>query len=221
MGFSPLIYVFKNLYREETRAALTDVKISSNEIAPHGMKRGLRSCHAARHEAANGDPERSLDGPDHRPARAVRLCNHGIIRDVDPFIVHAYAVMAAFGFPIRVRQSKAIRIRTARSLAGSEAVKPWLERRERIAAVVAGLHRTDECRRENTEGGAEDSDLHAHVHRLIKTPIQTTQVVRVLLIVSIPSSPALTFVKAGLANISRRPWIRAAGDALPASSFPH
>jgi hypothetical protein len=26
MQFSPLIYLFKNLYREETRAALTDVK---------------------------------------------------------------------------------------------------------------------------------------------------------------------------------------------------
>jgi hypothetical protein len=29
MEFSPLIYVFKDLYREETRAALTDVKISA------------------------------------------------------------------------------------------------------------------------------------------------------------------------------------------------
>jgi hypothetical protein len=48
--------------------------------------------------------------------------------------------MAALGFPIRVRQSKTIRIRTARSLAGPEAVKPWLERRKRIAAVVAGLY---------------------------------------------------------------------------------
>jgi hypothetical protein len=56
-------------------------------------------------------------------------CNHGIIRNVDPFIVYAYAVMAAPGFPIRVRQSKTIRIRTARSLAGPEAVKPRLERR--------------------------------------------------------------------------------------------
>jgi hypothetical protein len=26
MRFSPLIYLFKNLYREKTRAALTDVK---------------------------------------------------------------------------------------------------------------------------------------------------------------------------------------------------
>jgi hypothetical protein len=38
MEFSPLIYVFKNLYREETRAALTDVKISANEIAPYSME---------------------------------------------------------------------------------------------------------------------------------------------------------------------------------------
>ena len=47
MGFSPLIYAFKNLYREETRAALTDVKISANEIAPYthvilpGMKQRM------------------------------------------------------------------------------------------------------------------------------------------------------------------------------------
>src|ERR1700722_2685411 len=44
---------------------------------------------------------------------------------------------------------------------------------------------------------------------LIKTPIQITQVVHVALIVSTPSSPALTFVKAGLANTSLRPWIEA------------
>src|ERR1700733_15296478 len=161
MGFSPLIYVFKNLYREETRAALTDVKISANEIAPYSMEEGSLSCHTARHEAAKGDFEISLDGPDHRPARPVRLCNHGIIRDVDPFIVYAYAVMATLGFPIRVQNSETIRIRTARPLAGPEAVKPRLERRQRIAAVVSGLHRTDECRRENTEGGAEDRDLLA------------------------------------------------------------
>jgi len=47
MEFSPLIYVFKNLYREETRAALTDVKISANEIAPYSMEEieGSRSYH--------------------------------------------------------------------------------------------------------------------------------------------------------------------------------
>jgi hypothetical protein len=50
------------------------------------------------------------------------------------------------------------------------------------------------------EGGAEDRDLHAHVRRLIKTPIQITLVVHVSLIVPTPSSPALTFVKAGPAN---------------------
>jgi hypothetical protein len=183
MGFSPLIYVFKNLYREETRAALTDVKISANEIAPYSMEEieGSRSSHTVWHQAANGISERSLDGPDHRPARPVRLCNHGIIREVDRFIVYAYAVMATLGFPIRVQNSETIRIRTAPSLAGPEAVKPWPERRQRIAAVVADLHRT---RHENAEGGAEDRDLHAHVHRLIKTSIQITQVAHVSLIVS-------------------------------------
>src|ERR1700722_16566670 len=102
------------------RAALTDVIISANEFAPCSIEKieGSRSCHTARHETANGDSERSLDGPDHRPARPVRLCNHGIIWDVDPFIVYAYAVMATLGFPIRVRNNEAIRIRTAWSLAG-------------------------------------------------------------------------------------------------------
>src|SRR6202043_2949029 len=76
MGFSPLIYALKDLYREKTRAALTDVKISANEIAPYSTEEieGSRACHTARHEAANGGSERSIDGPDHRPARPVRLC---------------------------------------------------------------------------------------------------------------------------------------------------
>jgi hypothetical protein len=49
---NPLIYVFMNLYREETRAALTDVKISANEITPYSMEEieEARSCHTARHE---------------------------------------------------------------------------------------------------------------------------------------------------------------------------
>jgi hypothetical protein len=38
MGFSPLIYLFENLYREETRAALTDVIISANEFAPYSIE---------------------------------------------------------------------------------------------------------------------------------------------------------------------------------------
>ena len=35
MGFSPVIYALKNLYREKRRAALTDVKISADEIAAY------------------------------------------------------------------------------------------------------------------------------------------------------------------------------------------
>src|SRR3984893_16043820 len=156
-------------------------KYRRDEIAPYNMEEieGSRSCHAARHEAANGGSERSLDGPNHRPARPIRLRNHGIIRDVDPFIVDAYAVMAAFGFPIRIRKSETIRIRTARSLARPEAVKPGFERRHRITAVVAGLHRTDEYHHENAACRRVDRDLHAHVRRLIKTTIQITQVLRV------------------------------------------
>lgn len=100
-----------DLYRWETRAALTDVKISANDIAPYRMKEiKSRSCHTARHKAANGDTESSPNGPDHRPAHPVRLRDHGIIGYVDPFIVYSYAVMAAIGFPIRVQNSETIRI---------------------------------------------------------------------------------------------------------------
>jgi hypothetical protein len=53
MGFSPLIYAFKNLYREKTRAALTDVKIwagrdrsiqygRDREVAAHVMLPGIK-----------------------------------------------------------------------------------------------------------------------------------------------------------------------------------
>jgi hypothetical protein len=38
MGFSPLIQLFKNLYREESRAALTDVRISADEIVPDSIE---------------------------------------------------------------------------------------------------------------------------------------------------------------------------------------
>src|ERR1700682_745238 len=130
MGFSPLIYALKNLYRAKTRAALTDVKMSATRSLHIICRRskGRGSCHTARHEAANGGSERSLDGPDHRPARPVRLCNHCIIMDTS---IHSLStrtrVVAALGFPIRVRKSETSRIRTARSLARSEAVKPWLE----------------------------------------------------------------------------------------------
>src|ERR1700722_12346741 len=108
-------------------------KYRRDEIAPYNPynMEEIEGAHVilSRHEAANGGSERSLDGPDHRPAHPVRLCNHCIIRNVDPFIVYAYAVMATLGFPIRVRKSETIRIRTARSLARPEAVKPRLERR--------------------------------------------------------------------------------------------
>jgi hypothetical protein len=38
MGFSPLIYALKNLYREKTPAALTDVNNVGDEIAPYNME---------------------------------------------------------------------------------------------------------------------------------------------------------------------------------------
>jgi hypothetical protein len=45
MGFSPLIYLFENLYREETRAALTDVIMSANEFAPYSIEEIERRAH--------------------------------------------------------------------------------------------------------------------------------------------------------------------------------
>src|SRR5436309_7165842 len=73
-------------------------------------------------------------------------------------------------FPIRIRESKTIGIRTTRPLAGLEAVKPWLERRLRIAAIVPGLHRTNKSRHQNAEGEGEDRSFHHHIRTLIKIP---------------------------------------------------
>ena len=73
-----------------------------------------------------------------------RFGDHGIIGNVDPLVVDADAVMAVFQFPIRIRTSKTVSVRTTQSLAGPEAVKPWLEWGLRIAAVVAGLDRPNE-----------------------------------------------------------------------------
>jgi hypothetical protein len=53
-----------------------------------------------------------------------RFGDHCIIWNVDPLIIDADAVMAIFRFPIWIRNSKAINIRTAQSLAVPEAVKP-------------------------------------------------------------------------------------------------
>src|SRR5438034_2269469 len=73
-------------------------------------------------------------------------------------------------FPIRIRESKTIGIRTTRPLAGLEAIKPWLERRLRIAAIVAGLNRTNKSRRQNAEGEGEGRSFHHPIRTLIKIP---------------------------------------------------
>src|ERR1700674_321147 len=87
------------------------------------------SGHAARHEAPNRGAQRPLDRPDHRPAGPVRLGDHGIIGNVDPFVVDPDTKMAVFRFPIRVGNRKTVSNRTTWTLAGFETIKPWLERR--------------------------------------------------------------------------------------------
>jgi hypothetical protein len=70
---------------------------------------------------------------------------------------------------------------------------------------------------ENAEGGTEDGDIHAHVRRLIKTPIQITRVVHVSLILSTPSFTALTFVKGFIPSVLDRSFRE--GDALRRRCF--
>ncbi len=73
--------------------------------AAHGTIQHWRRIllhHAAGHEAADRDPQRTLHWPNHRPARPVRLGDNSIIGDVDPFVIEMDAIMAVAGFPIDV-----------------------------------------------------------------------------------------------------------------------
>ena len=60
------------------------------------------SRHAAGQEAADRNPMRAFDRPDHGSAGAVRLGDNSIIGDVDPFVIETDAIMAFAGFPIDV-----------------------------------------------------------------------------------------------------------------------
>src|ERR1700733_7015385 len=122
MGFSPPIYVFKNLYREETRAALTDVRTSANEIAPYSMEEIEGS---AAHVILPGMKQRTEVPRDPLMGQTIVLPARfgSVITASSGTSIHSLStrtrVVAALGFPIRVRKSETIRIRTARSLARS------------------------------------------------------------------------------------------------------
>src|SRR6266849_5032378 len=83
--------------------------------------------HAARHEATDGRAEITAQRPHHRPASPVRLGDHGIIRNIDPFVVEANAVMAVPRFPINIGKGSSIRERAAQALAGRKLVEPFIE----------------------------------------------------------------------------------------------
>src|SRR6266700_1557320 len=94
------------------------------------------SRHAAGQEAADRNPERAFDRPDHRPTGTVRLRDNGIIGDHDPFALEADAVMTILGFPVRIRDGKTVCVRATKSLAALERIEPWFQRGQGVAAVV-------------------------------------------------------------------------------------
>ena len=98
---------------------------------------GKRLCHATRQEAADGNPARAFDRPDHRSTSAIGLRDNGIIRDHNPFALDPDTVMAFLGFPIGIRDGKTVRIRATQSIAALQRIEPWLQRRPGVPAVVA------------------------------------------------------------------------------------
>src|SRR5260370_7784003 len=82
--------------------------------------------HAARHEATDGRAEITAQRPHHRPASPVRFGDHGIVGNIDPFVVETDAVMAVPRFPIDIGNGRSIRERAAQALAGSKLVEPFI-----------------------------------------------------------------------------------------------
>jgi hypothetical protein len=74
-------------------------------------------AHAAGHEAPNFStrmigPAIGRVGPNHSSAVAVRLCDQGVVRNIDPLVVETDAVMAILRFPINIADNRAVRERT-------------------------------------------------------------------------------------------------------------
>src|ERR1700730_9318858 len=83
-----------------------------------------RLRHAAGHEAADRSLTIYKPRPDHRSAVAVRLGDHGVIRNDEPLVVETNAVMAAFGIPVWIGDRVAIRERTAQPFPAREMIEP-------------------------------------------------------------------------------------------------
>jgi len=87
------------------------------------------SGHGARHEASNIYAiERIavpvINRPNHRPPNLVRLGYHCLSRYIPPFILDANAIVAIFGFPIRVQHDTAVGIGATGALATCKLLKP-------------------------------------------------------------------------------------------------
>ena len=64
-------------------------------LIDHGLFARLQySAHRARQKAPDGFSERALYWPDHGASGTVGLCNHRIVRHLDPFSFQANAVVA-------------------------------------------------------------------------------------------------------------------------------
>jgi site-specific recombinase XerD len=74
----------------------------ASTFSGHSLRSGFLTSAAAKGasifkmmDVSRQVPRVQLDRPDHRPARPVRLPNHGIVGDLDPFVVDAETVAAA------------------------------------------------------------------------------------------------------------------------------
>ena len=69
-------------------------------------------AHAAGHEAPDKGSAVKPHRPHHCSAGAVWLGDQGVVGNIDPVILKADPVVAVFGFPINIADSKAVRERT-------------------------------------------------------------------------------------------------------------
>jgi hypothetical protein len=86
-----------------------------------------RLRHAARYEAADRSLAIYEPRPDHRSTIAVRPGDHGIVRNVDPFVVEMNAVMAVFGIPVRIGYRTAIYESAAQPVTARQMIEPAIE----------------------------------------------------------------------------------------------
>jgi hypothetical protein len=117
--------------------------------------------------------------PHHRLAETIRLGDHRVIGNVDPFSIDANAVVnfrfcdIGHDIPIRVLNNDAISKAAAKASTARETVEPRFQWRIRIAAVIASICGLDRQHRSKSYASATHlpapvkSDCHSHHQAMI------------------------------------------------------